>query len=63
MLDNGFEDVERLVEFEREAAAHLAERLNEYRERIRILTPFELSPGTATVLAAFTLYTSTGIAS
>jgi len=54
-------DVQRLVELEHEAAAHLAERLHEYKERIRILTPFELSRGAAAALAVFTLYTGSGI--
>ena len=55
--DNLVLDVERLVQLEREAAAHLAERLHEYKDRIRIVTPFGLSRGAAAALAVFTLYT------
>jgi hypothetical protein len=49
-------DVERLIGFEHEAAALLAERLGEFRQRIRILAPVELSRGAATALAMFTPY-------
>jgi len=54
-------DVERLLKLEREVAAHLTERLHEYKERIRIVPPIELSRRAATALAAFTLYTSSGV--
>jgi hypothetical protein len=54
-------DVERLVELERDVAAHLAERLHEYKERIRIVPPIAISHRAATALAAFTLYTNSGV--
>jgi hypothetical protein len=54
-------DIEQLVEFEHDAATQLAERLQEYKQRIRILMPFKLSSGTAAALAVFTLYTGSGV--
>ena len=49
-------DLERLVEFKQEAAAHLVARLHEYEARIRILIPPELPRGAAAALAVFTVY-------
>lgn len=56
-------DVERLIELEQDAAAQLAERLREFKARIRILTPSEVSPAAAAALAVFTLYTAAGVTS
>ncbi len=54
-------DLKRLNELETEAAKQLAEVLEEYRERIRILAPATLAqPGVAAALAVFALYPSPG---
>ena len=50
-------DFERLKELEADAARSFVEALEEFRGRIRILTPTALmNPGTAAALAAFSLY-------
>lgn len=48
-------DCKRLTEMESEAASRLVERLQEYRDRIRIVVPAELVQQWAAALAVFTL--------
>ena len=50
-------DLNRLTDFDAEAAQRLAETLRGYHERIRILAPAGLSrPDVARILAVFSLY-------